>query len=98
MTIKEPVDQVQITWPATAGADRERVGQVRLRACREGGGLLVPHVDPVDRSFRSQCVYDAVERVPGDAVDAPNAGGMQDIDKQMGYSVRHGTPQIRCIS
>ena len=61
MAIEEPVDQVQIAWPTTAGANRERAGQVRLRACRKGGRLLVPCVDPVDRSFRSQCVCDAVE-------------------------------------
>ena len=52
MTVEQAVDQVQVAGPAASGADRELAGEMRLGARGEGGGLLVPHVDPVDLLLR----------------------------------------------
>jgi hypothetical protein len=48
VAVEEAVDQVEITGTATARADRELSGEMRLGAGREGRGLLVAHVHPLD--------------------------------------------------
>ena len=48
VAIEQTVDQMQIARTAAAGANRELAGEMRLGAGREGGALLVPHMDPLD--------------------------------------------------
>ncbi|MNR16118.1 hypothetical protein D3C85_1326910 [compost metagenome] len=48
VAIEQTVDQMQVAGPAAPGADGQLAGQVRFGARREGGGLLVAGVDPVD--------------------------------------------------
>ena len=48
MAIEQAVDEVQIARAATAGADRELAGQMRLGARGEGRHFLVADVNPLD--------------------------------------------------
>ena len=59
---------MQIARPATAGADRQLAGELRLGAGREGRGLLVARVYPVDIATLSQRFGDAVQTIADDAV------------------------------
>jgi hypothetical protein len=44
----KPVDEMQAAWAAATGAGSQISGELGLGPCREGTGLLVPHVDPLD--------------------------------------------------
>ena len=90
LAVEQAVDQVQVARAAAAGADGELAGQVRLGAGGEGAGLLVPHVDPVDRLGAAQRIGEAVQRIAGDAVDASHAGGLQGLDDEVGAGASHG--------
>lgn len=47
----------------------------------EGRGLLVPHLDPVDRAGTADRVDDRVEAVTDDAVQAPDPRAHEDVDE-----------------
>ena len=73
--VVQPVDQVQVTRAAAAGADGQLAGELRLGSGRECRGLLVPDVDPVDAAVLGAAgapngVDDRVEAVTDDPVDA----------------------------
>src|SRR5438270_13978039 len=61
VTIEQGVDQVQVARPATAGADRELTGQMRLGARRECGNLLMSDMQPLDLAFPANRVGKAVQ-------------------------------------
>ena len=84
MALEQTVDKMEVAGPTASGADGEGARQVRFGAGGEGGGLLVPGVDPFDRSVGAQRVGDAVERIPGDAVNPADAGGLEGFDKKVG--------------
>ena len=63
LTIEKAVDQMQVAGTAAAGADREISSHMRFGACCEGGSLLVPHMDPINRLSPSQGIGKAVEEV-----------------------------------
>ncbi len=88
--VEQAVDEVQVPRPAGAGADRERAGQVRLGAGREGGALLVAGVDPGDRAVLAQGFGQPVEAVADHAVDPLHAGPCQRLDEQIGDLRAHG--------
>ena len=48
MTVKQAVDEMQVSRPATAGTDRKLSRQMRLGAGGEGGDLFVPDMYPFD--------------------------------------------------
>ena len=50
LAVEQAVDQMQVARTAAAGANRQLARQMRLGAGREGGALLMAHVDPLDRS------------------------------------------------
>ena len=56
VTIKQPVDQVQIARPAAAGADGELTRQMGLGASRESGNLLVSDMHPFDLALAAKRV------------------------------------------
>jgi hypothetical protein len=63
--VEQAVDQVQVARPAAARADRQLTSQRRLRARRERGRLLVPHVLPGDPAVPAQRVGEPIEGVTG---------------------------------
>ena len=89
VAVEQAVDQVHVAGPATAGADGEFAGQVGLGASREGAGLLVAHMDPVDLLHAAKRIGEAVQGVPGDAVDPLHAGGAKGLGHQVGNRLRH---------
>jgi len=64
VAVVEPVDQVQVTRAAAAGADGETPGEVRLGARGEGSRLLVPHVDPAKLVLSPDGVGDPLSESP----------------------------------
>ena len=89
LAIEQAVDQMQIARAATAGADRQAAGEMGLGAGREGGGLFVPHMDPVDGFPAPQRIGEAVERVADDAIDALDAGLLEGFDEIFGGCPAH---------
>ncbi len=80
VAIEEAVDQVQVARPAAAGADRERVGQMRLRTRRERGDLLIADMHPFDLALAPDRVGQAVQAV------ADNPVHPLDTDRSQGFS------------
>jgi hypothetical protein len=48
LAIEQAIDQMQVAWTAAASANCKASGQMSFGACREGGGLFMAHVDPVN--------------------------------------------------
>jgi hypothetical protein len=67
LTIKETVDEMQVTRTAAPGTHCKASGEMCLRPCRKGGSLFMTHVDPVDRFSPPQRIGKAVERVTAKA-------------------------------
>jgi hypothetical protein len=59
----------------------------------KSGGLLVPHVDPLDAALAPQRVDEPIQRVTDDTVDPFDAGLLERIDHEIGNSLRHGEPR-----
>src|SRR5207248_2789699 len=94
VAIEESVDQVQITWPATAGADRQFARQMRLGARGESGDLLVSDVHPLDLSLAADRIGQTIQAIADDAVDALDAGRREGLGELIGYGLRH--PSLSC--
>jgi hypothetical protein len=75
----KPVDEVEAAWAAATGAGRQIAGELRLGPGREGAGLLMPHVHPVDLA-EIDGVRDPVQRVADDAVAPFHAGCLKCFD------------------
>jgi hypothetical protein len=67
----------------------ETPGERRFGGRREGAGLFVPHMDPIDPTAVDG-MGDAVHRVPDDPVACPHAGRLQRLDYEIGHSFAHG--------
>ena len=96
MAVEQAVDQVQVAGPAAAGADGELAGHLRLGAGGERGHLLVAHMHPADPG-RSQSLGEAVERIPHDAPDPFDAGGLERLCQLISDAPRHD-PSSLCPS
>ena len=70
---------------AAACAGREIAGELRFGARREGAGLLMPHMDPLDLAVMDG-VGDPVQRVADDPVAPLYAGCLQRFDYYIGHS------------
>ena len=79
---------MQVAESATASADGKLVRRMRLHARREGPGLLVPHMDPIDLAAIDR-MGDLVQCVADNAVAVLHAGGLKCFDYQIGYSLSH---------
>src|SRR5207247_7311622 len=82
VAVVQPVDQVQVTRAAAAGADSETPGEVRLGARGEGRSLLVSRVDPSKLVLSPDGIGDPVERVSRDPVDPRDLPANEGIYKQ----------------
>jgi hypothetical protein len=65
--------------------------KLRLGSGREGAGLFVPHMHPVDPALIDR-VGDPVARAADNPVAPFYAGGFQDFDQQIGNAFGHGEP------
>ena len=92
VAIEQAVDEVQVAWPAAAGADGELAGQMRFGTGREGRDLLVPDMDPLDLALAADGIRQPVQAVADEAVDAFHAGSGQDLDELFGQRLRHEAP------
>ena len=73
---------------AGTGAGYELTCELPFRARREGAGLLVAHMDPLDLALMDG-VGDAVERVADDSVASLYAGCLQCFDYYVGHPLTH---------
>src|SRR5215510_400080 len=92
VAVEETIDQVQITWPTTAGADRKLTRQMRLRACRKGSNLLVPDMHPLDLALAADGVGQPVQAVPDNAVNPLDAGRCERLRELISDSFCHFCP------
>ena len=74
------VDKMETAGTARACAGCEAAGELSFGAGREGPGLLVPHMHPIDLAA-IDCVGDPVQRVTDDAVTRLDAGSFQGFDQ-----------------
>ncbi len=81
MAIEQSVDEVQVPWPAAAGADGERSGQMRFGAGREGGHLLVADMHPLNHGLAANGIGQAVEAVANDAINSFDPRRREDFGK-----------------
>jgi hypothetical protein len=71
---------------------------VRIGAGSECSRLFMANVHPSHLALAAQGVGEAIERVAGNSVNAPHAGGMQGLDDGFGDGLRHGSlVQIRLL-
>src|SRR5271154_2344220 len=89
VAVEEAIDEVQVPRTATAGAHGEIPRQMRLRACREGGDLLVPDMDPLDLPLPADRVGQAIEAIADDSIDSLDARGGQRLRELVGYRLCH---------
>ena len=94
VAVEESVDQVQVTWPATAGANREFARQMRLGARGESGDLLVSDVHPFDLALAADRIGQTIQAIADNAVDPLDAGRREDLRELIGYGLRH--PSLSC--
>jgi hypothetical protein len=73
MTVKQTVNQMQVTRPAGTGADRQLAGQLRFRAGGESGNLFMAGGHPVNGAHAVQAIAQSVEGIAGDAPDTFHA-------------------------
>jgi hypothetical protein len=71
----KPVDEVKAARAARAGASGEAAGELSFGARRKRSGLLVPHMDPLDRAAVDG-VSDLVQRVADDPVASLHTGSL----------------------
>src|SRR5271165_4459635 len=70
MTVEQSVDEVQISWPTAARANREGAGQVSLGTGCECGNLFTTDMQPFDFALATNGIGKAIEAVAHDAVDS----------------------------
>ena len=73
LAIVKAIDQMQVSGAAASGAYRQFAGEMRFRARRERGCLLMTHMNPLDLLVGANRIGDAIERVAGDAVNSLNS-------------------------
>jgi hypothetical protein len=61
--VKQSVDEVQVAWAATAGADRQLACELGLRPGREGRRLFVADMNPLDLPVSADGIGNRVEAV-----------------------------------
>ncbi len=86
MAIIEAVDQVQIAGAATAGANGEIAGEMRVGTGREGRGLLMPRMDPFHIVAFANAFRDGVQTVADDAIDVADADRVKAVDHKISDS------------
>ncbi len=92
----EPVDEVETAGAAGSRAGRETPSERRFGCRREGAGLFMPDMDPIDLAAVDG-VGNPVHRVADDPVARLHAGCLQRFDQQIGHSFTHsGASRVAC--
>src|SRR5690242_8131997 len=89
--VVEALDEVGVAGAARARAHREPPGDLRLGRRREGRGLLVVDVHPLDPRRAAEGVDHRVEAVADEPVDAGDARLPQYLDDLVGDGGAHRT-------
>jgi hypothetical protein len=87
---------MQVARPAGACADRQFAGQLRFRACGEGGDLFMAGGHPVDGAHAVQAIAQSVEGIAGDAPDTFHAGLFKRFGNVCRHGLFHGSPSPFC--
>jgi len=74
VAVEQPVDEVQIAGPATAGANGEFAGEMRLGASGKCRHLLVTNMQPFDCFGAPQGVGEPIKAVADQAIDTFDPG------------------------
>ena len=95
--VHHPLDEVGVAGTATARADREAAGELRLGRGGKRRPLLVVNVHPVDAALRGSAtaahgVAERVEAVAHQPVDAGHTRLDQDLEQIVGYVPGHAVP------
>jgi hypothetical protein len=86
--IEQAVDQMEVTRPTTARADREFAGGCGIRASRERRDFFVAHMQPLNAIHAALCVAQTIETVAGHSPDALDAGQFQGLRQLFRYGNR----------
>ncbi len=89
MTIKKPVDEVQIAGPTAASTNGQFAGDSRFCPCGEGCGFLMANMHPVDLAKSSEAVIQSVEAIARDAPDTFNTCFGQGLSQKIRNSHAH---------
>ena len=81
VAIVETVDEVRVARPATARANGQRAGQMRLRSDGKCGDLFVAHGDPLHVVAAANGIGDAVQGGAHDGEDAFDARAGECFDE-----------------
>jgi hypothetical protein len=97
--VHHTLDEVGVAGTATARADREPPGELRLDGSGERGRLLVVHMDPVDPALgrttaAADGVAESVQAVADQAVDPLDPGLNQQLNQVVRHRTRHGNPLV----
>src|SRR5216684_2618838 len=85
MAVIEPINQMQVTGTAAAGADRQTPCEMRFRSSSKRRRLFMPYVNPLHSFACANRIRDPVERVAGNAVNSLNSCFRQYIHQQVCY-------------
>jgi hypothetical protein len=81
MAIVETADEMEIARSAAPRAYGKLARQRRFRSGGKGGGLFVPHTDPLHSGANLYRIPDPVEGIACHAIDTPYTGGGQNLNK-----------------
>jgi hypothetical protein len=93
--VEQAVDQMQVAGAATAGADRQLTGQMRLGTGGKGSGLFVAHVNPLNLFLTAQRVSKAIQRVTYHAKHAFDACLLQRFGNEISNRSGHGRGSLK---
>src|SRR6476660_2176232 len=89
LAVEQAVDQMKVTWTAAAGAHSKAAGKMSFSSRRKSRGLLMTHVNPVNRLSSPQRVSKPIERVADHSVDALCTRFLERFDQIFGCSFAH---------
>jgi hypothetical protein len=89
VTIKKPVDEVQIARPTAASTNGQFAGDSRFCPSGEGCGFLMANMHPVDLAKSSEAVIQSVEAIARNAPDTFNTCFGQGFSQKIRNSHAH---------
>src|SRR5258708_1236081 len=89
VAVEQTIDEVQVAGAATSGANREATRDMRIRAGRERGDLLVPDVQPLHAAMAAQGIGEALQAVAHGSMNALNTGRRKGFDHLVCNSACH---------
>src|SRR3979409_1560301 len=90
MTVRQPVDQGEVSRSTTARAYGQMPGHLSIRPSRKGRHFFMSHVQPLDVLILSNDICQAIQRIADDAVHASHTSRNQGLDEDVTNASRHG--------